>query len=93
MNLKPTANIDIQKISADIWASFWKKYMYLDNASRDNEKHFSNEKWDEIIKTYKEVAEKWDCRFASKLLLAYVEELEARDRGAYLSPEDEKAYQ
>lgn len=92
MNLKTSSNADVQKISADVWASFWKKYMNLSNASPDKEKHFTDEKWDDIIKTFGEVAEKWNCRFASKLLLAYLEELEARNRGAYLHPNDEKVY-
>lgn len=86
MNLKPTDNVDVQKICADAWA-FWKKYMYLNNADPDPAKHFTPEIWNSIMEDADAVGKKWDeCKFACKLIVTYIDELEARDMGAYPDP-------
>lgn len=85
-NLKPSQNMDIQKMSTDIWG-IWKKYLHLNNASPNKKDHFTEEIWKQIVTDINEFGKRWnESQFAIHIAMCYLNELEARDRGSYPDP-------
>ena len=95
-NLKPIDNVLVQKISAECF-EWWKRYNKLTNASKDNALHFTESVWSEIlgytdsngvyhVGTFDAVYNKYPYEFTYNMLGAFLDELKARDQGAY--PED-----
>ena len=97
-NLKPSNNKEVQIISAACF-EWWKRYNKYSNASLDKNLHFSEKLWEEIIGytddngehhigTFDELYNKYPCEFTNNMLMAFLDELKARDQGAYKREED-----
>ena len=93
-NLKPVNNQTAINIMNQCWNGFYKKYSAYNNASYNNDLHFSEKTWDEILGYRDEAGEfqkgiidklydEMPCEFTSNICLAILKELEARDRGGY----------
>ena len=93
INLKPSTNKEVQEISKECF-EWWKRYNNYSNASADKKLHFSEVLWTEILGhkdeagefhygTFDQIYNKYPCEFTSNMLMAFLNELRARDTGAY----------
>ena len=96
-NLKPIDNASVIKISAECF-EWWKRYNRYSNASPDKSLHFSESLWTEILGhkdeagefhygTFDQLYNKYPCEFTSNMLMVFLNELRARDTGAYKKEE------
>ena len=97
-NLKPVNNTMVQKISAECF-EWWKRYNKYNNATFEKDMHFSEKVWEEIIGytdkdgayhvgTFDALYNKYPYEFTYNMLGAFLDELKARDQGAYKQIED-----
>ncbi len=93
-NLKPVSMPVAKDIMNNCWIRLFKKFTGITNASLNKEMHFTEEIWNEIL-GYRDADGNWvkgiadqiydDYPFelTSNICLAFIKELEARDKGAY----------
>ena len=97
-NLKPSTNKEVQAISVECF-EWWKRYNKYSNASPDKHLHFSESVWEEILGytdkdgvyhmgTFDQVYYRHPCEFTYNMLGAFLDELKARDQGAYKKVEE-----
>lgn len=96
LNLTPTTNKLVQTISAECF-EWWQRYNRRTNASTNKADHFDDDMWKEICGytdeagayhkgTFDLLCDKYPYQFTYNMLSVFMDELQARDRGAY--PED-----
>lgn len=93
-NLKPVSMPVARDIMNNCWIRLFKKYTGITNASLNKEMHFTDEIWNEIL-GYRDADGNWvkgiadqiydeyPFELTSNICLAFIKELEARDKGAY----------
>lgn len=93
-NLKPVSMPVARDIMNNCWIRLFKKFTGITNASLNKDMHFTDEIWNEIL-GYRDADGNWvkgiadqiydDYPFelTSNICLAFIKELEARDKGAY----------
>jgi hypothetical protein len=93
-NLKPVSMPVARDIMNNCWIRLFKKFTGITNASLNKEMHFTDEIWNEIL-GYRDADGNWvkgladqiydDYPFelTSNICLAFIKELEARDKGSY----------
>jgi hypothetical protein len=93
-NLKPVSMPVARDIMNNCWVRLFKKFTGITNASLNKEMHFTDEIWNEIL-GYRDADGNWvkgiadqiydeyPFELTSNICLAFIKELEARDKGAY----------
>ncbi len=80
-------NDEVKSMAQMIW-HWWNQYKFLNNDSEDRDKHFSDEKWIQIIRSFDEICDKYKSEFVERLMGAYLYELQMRSENVTIKNYD-----